>query len=551
MHKLSFLVVNGADATGTALPDEVFAGYYFHATDFISGPRGYAAFRKAGGPLPEAEDGCYVHGLRTDEDLIFSADYCGYHKLFYIHRPGFWAVSNSLWQIAHAMRRAGLMPEPDLAQLAAVEAEGTIFPTGRGMFFAQMSTFDTVIQGVKLLPHRMRLRIGPSGARLEALPPRAPQGSYADALSRELGIWVARIATLAAQDRLLHADLTGGLDSRTVLSILLAGSGGEGLFLNSATGARQVRDLKVAQSLSARLSLPLNQPLPRKPPALGPGEAFEVWRDLCLGAYHPIYFPRHRVTNDVIHFGGCGGGNQRSVYDRSVWARLTGMGQLARFIPARMRNLRPAAQRAPFGAALRATIARLTEQEGAGPDGGLDPLVLHYRAFRNRLHGGRTPQYLISFNPIASALFDDCAALAGPERITRAQLFYDILESLRPGLANLPFDKSRKSPTPAIIAGLTRVTPSPQPLGQVFAPRPKPGGRPRKGPSPYAELAALYARARPLAAPHLATSYLRRADRELAFALRHGRFSWPARAKRIGVVTAFALFDPTAESALT
>ena len=550
----AFLACNGQDATGQPLPAEGFSGYFFQGADFVAGQAGFAAFRAAGGTPPLSEDGCYVHHHRAGEAHVFTTDHCGYHKLFYIHRPGFWAVSNSLWQIARSLWQAGLTPEPNLAEIAAMEAEGTLIPTGRGMFFGQLSTFDSLIRGVQLAPHGMALHVSATGASLHPLPPRSGQtprpADYAQSLARALGVWQARIAGLAAAGLHLSADLTGGLDSRTVLALLMSGAPGPALSLRSNLNDRGARDLRLAQSLAAHLGLPHNDPKAPKPPAIPALRAFETWRDLSLGAYHPIYFPQSLPTAQILHFGGGGGGNQRSVYDRSLWARLTGAGRLERFIPARMRNLRPPAQRAAYGQALRATMARLVaQQEDVTQQGSsqIAPLVLHYRAFRNRFHAGRTPQYILSVNPLASTLFDDCAALAGADRIARAQMFYDIMESLHPGLTALPFDSRRKSPDAAITAGLTRVTPLPHPPGRVFVPAPLPKRR-KAPPAPpgtaFDHLARLYAKARPLAAAHLAPAYLRRADHALARAVAQRRFAHPNRSKRVGVVCAFALFLP-------
>jgi len=538
LDSLTFLVVNGCNARGRPLPDELLSGYFFHGADFVLGKAGYAAFRAAGGPAPLAEDGCYIHALREGDGYRFAADYCGYRKIFYIHSPGFWAVSNSLWQIARAMRAAGLEPRPDPVELAAMEAEGTLIPTGRGMFFSQLTTFRTVIEGVRLLPRDSALRIGPGGATELPLPPRPTGQDYAATLARALGLWSARIAGLVQAGWQLSADLTGGIDSRTVLALLMAGSGGQALFPRSNLNDRGRADLRVAQDLCRHLGLAHNAPLPQRPPALPAPEAFAAWRDLCLGAYHPIYFPRHRLTPGIAHFGGGGGGNQRSVYDRSVWARLRRLGRPDRFVAARMANLRPAAQRAPYGAALHATLARIASTAPAG----MDPLLLHYREFRNRFHAGRTPQYQLSINPLASALLDDCAALAGPARIETAQMFYDMLESLHPGLVERPFDKRHKAIGAARRAALTRVTPDPLPPGRVFAdwaPRPP---RAQGGPGLMERMANLYARARPLAAQHLPARYLAQADRELERARKTGAFSHPNASKRVGVVAAFALF---------
>ena len=105
--------------------------------------------------------------------------------------------------------------------------------------------------------------------------------------------------------------------------------------------------------------------------------------------------------------------------------------------------------------------------------GGFDPLLLHYRHFRNRFHAGRVPQHRIKLVPLGSRLLEDCAVLAGGHRLKTAQILYDIMASTVPELLDIPFDTKAKTPRANVRAALTSV-PVREDLapGAFFAPKP-------------------------------------------------------------------------------
>jgi hypothetical protein len=74
----------------------------------------------------------------------------------------------------------------------------------------------------------------------------------------------------------------------------------------------------------------------------------------------------------------------------------------------------------------------------------IDALILHYREYRYRLHGGRTPRYRTSFTPLGSFLLDNVSDLAGEKRIGLGMINYDIMNFLLPEILDIPFDSEKK-----------------------------------------------------------------------------------------------------------
>ncbi len=541
--ELVFLFSNEA-----ANPDRFFQGYFFHESDYVFTERGFDAFRRArGATRPEREDGCYVVAERQQGgDYRFSADYSGFKKLFYFWDSGSWVVSNSLYRIAVHLRRHGYPVVPDNAQLAAMAAEGTFYPSGRGSFFSQLTCFDTVISGVRLVPADSALLIGPSGVRTEKVGHRHGDQGYSTRLEHFIGTWIGRLATLMREPTIrISADLTGGLDSRVVFALLLGALRssnpgiGKRLQIRSSTASGARRDRAVAAAICRTFDLPLNGRAGRRQTWMNGETSYALWKDLCLGAYHPIYFPGAFPTGNFIHLGGGGGENHRPFYSRFIGAPAADA-----FVSRRARNIGLRSARAQFETALREAFERIMD----GAPEHLDALACHYRHFRNRFHAGREPQYAVSFQPLASQLLDHVTGAAGPGRFRNAQVHYDILHSLVPELLDIPFDARSKRAGRGVRRRLTSVSAPPGVPGNCFTgdPRAFPEAlRKRKGtPGAIDCLREDFSGAKAgFATEFLGKTYVERAERALEAAARDGYFRSPIQSKRVAVVMACAMFD--------
>src|SRR5699024_3688774 len=70
----------------------------------------------------------------------------------------------------------------------------------------------------------------------------------------------------------------------------------------------------------------------------------------------------------------------------------------------------------------------------------------------NRFHFGHRPQRRVMFTPLNSILVD---ALTLRSEVSSRQHYYDIMESLSPGLSKYAYDMPEKSPTPQELDDLT------------------------------------------------------------------------------------------------
>lgn len=180
-----------------------FNGYFFSGTDYVSGLEGLREIEAAENfTLKPGLDGCYAYAIREGSDYVFGTDHSGYRALYYFHDGDRWVVGESLTDVVDELPNIGAKVLPEYAQIGSICSTNS---TNNQMF-----SWNTVARGVKLLPRGTQLRVTPSRAIVEALPVPEP-GDYKEHLSSHLQLWVARYATVLADQRLeMSVDLTGG-----------------------------------------------------------------------------------------------------------------------------------------------------------------------------------------------------------------------------------------------------------------------------------------------------------------------------------------------------
>lgn len=467
----------------TGLPKLFFDGYCFVGPDFIFGMDGMSDYvAQSGRPVGPGEDGCYVSISEENGVSTAGVDSGGLRKIYYYARNGVWCLSDSLVEVVEHLRGRGI-------KLAAQEAQ----MHGLRLFSpmtSQLSCFQTIIDGVRMLPSSCVLtlrgnQLALSGARSphSAAPTRAPSGtwlsrsfvrltgfhnrpsgkpaSYADRLASYLESWVSRFETLLADDRvLLSADLTGGRDSRANFAMLQRararlGRSGATILLQSSEAERWAPDLRVAQAIAPHYGLTVNGSVPssrRGPRRVSGREAFETWRRLCLGVYHPVYLPRRGPDPFRVHVHGGGGENHRPFY----------LAEDPEAYLARLDPQRPSALHQRWKDEVLGTMQELRQANPKVP-----PLISHYREFRNRMHGGVQPNYHTVVSPLSSARLQ---AASDATDLADGQVNFDIMENLVPGLMMFEYDAKKKAPSPSNLKSLTRVPVSDEPApGRIYA----------------------------------------------------------------------------------
>lgn len=430
-------------------PRNSLLGFAFCDSDLIIGGDGYEKYLKARGrPIPPGEDGAYVVVFSSDARTVIGTDFCGYYKLFLYRAGTEWAVSNSILRLVEHAKSRGLPTTISPSHLASFFIVGS--------FGNQLASTRTAIREIELIPSCDQIEIDHTQHTITISRTDRCRSldnekiSYRDALERALHAWSARFAAILQSDMDVKSDLTGGRDSRAVLSLFLraAKSLGQPSLLNRVSftsDPNALDDYKIAEGLAQAFGLSLNIKKANHPsPLLHPEDRFRKWISLCLGSYGPIYFPVRAQNSKSLAMGGAGGEAHRNFYIAP---------NICEFLDARRRFFRNDAFYEEFRSDVLSDIHRLK----VGYEVGLDPLIIHYRYFRDRLHGGRTPQYVNFLNPLASHLFRSASAILSPNLRVRSQLLVDIIANGASGLEALPYDREAKMPDDQHVRDLTPI----------------------------------------------------------------------------------------------
>lgn len=423
-------------------PESFFQGYCFVECDYIFGDGGAKNFYKDKGVnVKGGEDGCYVTVESKYDVFSFSSDFSGNKKIFYYWTPNLWIVSNSVFLIADHLKKSNVILTANYSQLAAIGIH-------RGGFFNQLYSVNTFIDGIKLLPTESSLSISKSGYSIQSIKRETVFKTYEEGLSVFIGIWIARLSGLFNNGVEVQSDLTGGADSRTVFTFLKKAAEetterGNHPLLRSKSAPNNTVDLEIAEKICKAYGFPINEKGAPIRNRFSGEESFLSWKVLCLGTYHPIYFPNFGPQSNKVGLGGAGAENHRPFYkydDVETW------------ISSNASKVSPNWLSHNVVAEVNSEINRMTSTGSK-----IDPMILHYRAYRNRMHSGRTPQYRALFNPLGSKILEDISEIAGNHRLKVGQINYDLMATLLPSILNIPFDSDAKALNEVRVKNLTQL----------------------------------------------------------------------------------------------
>lgn len=431
--------------------DFFFQGYCFIEQDYIFGLEGALKYKKERDmEITAGEDGSYVFVKRIGDEVTVGNDFYGYRKFFYYHSQDYWAVSNSLYELAVHLQELGIRLTPNYGQLNAIK-DAKAF---RNQLFSKF----TAINEIKLAPMGVSLvfkgdKLSFSLVQKDSI---NNEKSYESLLEKYLYVWCSRFLTLMEGGIKISCDLTGGRDSRAVFSLFQYSRSvlknnmerNEKIRINCGQiGGQDDSDREIAREICDFLGLKLNGPsFTKKEDRLDIKQSFEKWRAMNLGSYHPIYFTQRKAIPDQVSFGGGAAGNFRPFYslfmkEDSFIKDVSKTYSDDSFLQYQIEE------------ELEETMAYLQGVQGNF----LPPLILHYMNFRNRLHVGRPTESIVTFMPLGSKYLHDLAYHSGLERIQSGQIMFDIIYNMVPDLLNFPYDKENKKPTEKNIDNLCKI----------------------------------------------------------------------------------------------
>lgn len=404
------------------LPKPTLLGYAFQGADLVIDDDGMRQY----GDVHPGDDGSYIAVTRTWNTATVGTDSAGYSRLYAYRDGANWIVGSSFIEVAEtaADNNWPLTPRPSTFDAF----------TMRGSVGNQLITHSTAFCEIALLPAGQNVTISGLRPKLTRIAvPNVPEGTYQQHLVAYVTELIGRMRTLIRSGLPVCSEITGGKDSRVVLAALLAAHESQvplGEVVRFRSDPRALPDIRVAEALSAEHGLLVNS---RRSPGGVPmsgQESLNMWRTHDLGVYGPIYFPKAR--NKEVTLGGAGGEGHRLFYRASSMDAI-------------LRSRQPEHVTEADHSKLIARVSKELSQVGVGAERGMDRRILHYRYFRDRLHGGRQTLRSVTLAPLSGRRLRAASALVSGEHRERGQVIADLLLNLSPDLAHAPYDAPSKT----------------------------------------------------------------------------------------------------------
>lgn len=439
-------------------PDFFFQGYCFVEHDYIYGSEGAEKYEViSNNKISFDEDGCYVLMRKSGCNFLFGTDYSGYKKIFYYHNPyeKIWIVSNSINLIVELMREKELTFTPNCAQISAMVLNKN--------FNQQLTSFKTSVNEITLLPVNTYLSINESYFSIHECENNLLDhfDNYEKIIHKYLETWASRYLTLVKNKNVvINQDLTGGIDSRAIFSLThlvndrVLNERPSNQKLVSRVTRGDTIDYDIAKDISGYYDYDLQSNIPNRDEVISVKESYNLWKDINLGSYHPIYFPVNRMNSFIVKFNGAGGGNYSPYYSANAKNYSKHrfelyIGQFTKFFNYEFLGNE-------YKNNISESMKYVSKQMNNKSN---EKLTLHYTKFRNRFHGGLIPQYTVCFTPLSSKYLDCIMNVCDKDKIQSAQIMYDLINVID-DLLLMPYDFREKSPKEINIKNIFCLTES-------------------------------------------------------------------------------------------
>ncbi len=409
--------------------------------------------------------------------MRLGVDYQGAARLYLYRSPRdkkYWAISNSLQLLIKNLHER----KRPMNLLKDVFTSWS----GHGEFLQQMTSFESFVKEISLLPRWLDLELTPSrdGKSCQIGLVRCPtyrlkeNVSYEAALRDYLVSWHKRIPSLLMHTRAAQVDLSGGLDSRTVFSLfkpfLDAGTFKDRLVVFSVKPEQAPKDFQIARTITTDLGFDLSCDYVTASRSTLPSldETFSRWENNRLGQYHLGAFltTSSIIGEDRMRFVGVGGEQYRPFFNE--WSRDLDccLDVRRKFFPKPKKLGTFKSRLAKMTGSNKDLFEQFAKRVNASADMisrendllGQDRMTLHYREFRNRFHFGVPATETMTFAPLSGVLMDQLAGSAPSDYLKNKQIFYDVMANSCPQLLEAPFDRDDKVPTSENLDRITTLS---------------------------------------------------------------------------------------------
>tara|TARA_B100000700_G_scaffold324541_1_gene430974 strand:- start:705 stop:2279 length:1575 start_codon:yes stop_codon:yes gene_type:complete len=404
-----------------------FRGWAFSEEALIVGQKGFDKYIE-GNTYSKLRmlEGRYLLCFENDCKLSVNTDFFGSEPIFWFSDGLNWAVSNSFYKLQKLLEEKSVPLTIDDDVLSNFEIPHSSCQ--------QLIGTRTLFKEIKLCPQGYNIEVLIEEGWVSLVSKENSlstlDGSYEELLLQ--GLEQAVLVTkeiLKNYEENISADITGGIDSRLVLAILLNATNGNLKFINFNSNVNEKRDYYIASKLAEKYNFKITN---EKSDVIkvSSHQRYEVWRNHNLGVYLPIYEPE--FGKDIwFHFHGGGGELFRQFYSNSplvtakVLSRKHGNGKAKSLV---------------------SVLQDFCNDNNLDPSS-VDSMYDFYLKNRSRLHFGRgifTSFRMNVVQPLLNKYLIAAASKLTNYEVESNKMIFDMFKILEPTLLDVEFDSEDK-----------------------------------------------------------------------------------------------------------
>jgi hypothetical protein len=274
--------------------------------------------------------------------------------------------------------------------------------------------------------------------------------SYADTLHSYLNNLYRTLASFADSDYDIELALSGGLDSRILLSLLLTMENENRVKIVTNNHQSRISDFSIVEDLSNEFGFSFNLPtqlLPEEKISQSSlNDKFKLWKLSCLGLFDMMYFKGDYPKNaKMIRLGGHGAEiAKRTFSNQNVeslirYRKLTRKALISRSI---LRNITEVYSQNKIKKHLRRNLTLALNYIQVDPSND-DAVFWHHACYKSPIANGRyLSNSLLGFRPLIDKTLISYS-LNHKEDATGVDFIRDLLILADPKLASFPFENAK------------------------------------------------------------------------------------------------------------
>lgn len=431
-----------------------FKGWFVdpHTESVVIGSEGVSSWgkncRKKLSEVPNSLQGSYFHASWDDYTTKISNDLFSMFPIMYFSEKNISVFSDSLYVLSKVRTSLGIQNSHNFSVLHSRA-------WGHGLGCA-LPTFETQVEGIFYLPPGGSIEvtlgetITTSVKMIKFSDVLVSKGmKYPEILHSYLNTLYRTLASFIDSEYDIELALSGGLDSRILLSLLLAMEKSDRVKIVTNDHPSRVSDYSIVENLSKEFGFKFNHSSKLPPEEIisqgSLDDKFKLWKLSCLGIFDMMYFKGdYPKEAKMVRLGGHGAEIAKRTFSGQNVESLIRYRKLTRralFSRSILRNVIEVYSQNKMKKHLRRTLTLALKHVQIDPTGN-DAVFWHHACYKSPVANSRyLSNSLLGFRPLIDSTLVSCSLRF--KEVTGVDFLRDLLVLADPKLAIYPFENTK------------------------------------------------------------------------------------------------------------